>query len=471
MLMDASQSTVELPSGTRLAKRRRAAVSSGLWVPVAMFVAVALVATAAFWDEERESRAALEDFAQEQSMLAAAVAAGLNHHPGNEVRDALSIASAFSSLSSLERPGSVRLLILPSGETMFHTTDARLLPSDVLRAALDEGRSSVRLTRPQAALLGLPPRTALAGLARVDAGNAGRWGIAVVASAVRERDRETRAGLRLALGVLIAAGLVIGFGSVALRRQHGELVLERELAVAELARERDDRLLRANRAATMGTLAIGLAHELSTPLGIIVGRAEQLLPKVSGDERAQRSLTIVLDQAARIEKVIRGFLDLARGGVPTLKRVSPVDIARGATSLVEHRYAQSDVALTVDPDDDLPTVNCDLGLMEHALVNLLLNSCDACRAGGAVNVAVRVERGSLLFRVDDDGQGITADDAARATEPFFTTKAVGRGTGLGLAIANEIVKSHRGSLSIGPRSPRGTRACLFLPLEAEAAGS
>jgi two-component system NtrC family sensor kinase len=518
MLVDTSTAAVETRSAARVPHRRVVKVR-GLWVPVAMFLAVALVATAAYWDEERESRAALEDFAQEQSILASAAAAGLSNRLTSAVRDAAIIAQQTSpagapsslieaysdvrvrsrdqrstrasrpssefvltvplkdsvvdlavttanlmgGLSTLERPSSVRLLVLPPGEETFHTTDARLLQSDVLRSALDEGRPSVRLTRDQSSLLGLPRRTALAGLARLDAGALGAWGVAVVASAERERDREMRASFRLVLGVLIAAGLVLGFGSVALRKQHGELVLERELAVAELSREGDERLLRANRAATMGTLAIGLAHELSTPLGIIVGRVEQLLPRVTDDERAQRSLTIVLEQAARIEKVIRGFLDLARGGVPSLKRLSPLDIVSGAMSLVEHRYTKSNVSLTVDAAGQLPTVSCDLGLMEHALVNLLLNSCDACDSGGSVHIQVTVGAGTVTFCVDDDGQGITEADAARATEPFFTTKAVGHGTGLGLAIANEIIKSHRGSLSIGPRSPRGTHACLMLP--------
>jgi signal transduction histidine kinase len=65
--------------------------------------------------------------------------------------------------------------------------------------------------------------------------------------------------------------------------------------------------------------------------------------------------------------------------------------------------------------------------------------------------------------VTDEGEGITQADAARAIEPFFTTKPVGQGTGLGLAIANEIASTHRGSLAIGPRTPRGTRAAITIP--------
>jgi signal transduction histidine kinase len=69
----------------------------------------------------------------------------------------------------------------------------------------------------------------------------------------------------------------------------------------------------------------------------------------------------------------------------------------------------------------------------------------------------------VAFTVVDDGAGITTENAARATEPFFTTKPAGEGTGLGLAITSEIVKMHRGRLSIEPASPRGTRASVIVP--------
>jgi two-component system NtrC family sensor kinase len=109
-------------------------------------------------------------------------------------------------------------------------------------------------------------------------------------------------------------------------------------------------------------------------------------------------------------------------------------------------------------------IRCDRALLEHAIVNLLLNACEACRPGNAVDITARADGQQVAFVITDDGVGITPHDAARATEPFFTTKPEGSGTGLGLAIASEIVKSHRGTLVIEPRSPRGTRACIEVPV-------
>src|SRR5262249_53542762 len=109
-------------------------------------------------------------------------------------------------------------------------------------------------------------------------------------------------------------------------------------------------------------------------------------------------------------------------------------------------------------------------LLEQALVNLLLNACDASARGGAVELDVRADdtRARVAFVVTDHGSGIAADVASRAKEPFFTTKGAGEGTGLGLAIANEIVSHHNGTLTLRPNGVGvGTRACIEIPAASE----
>jgi signal transduction histidine kinase len=99
-------------------------------------------------------------------------------------------------------------------------------------------------------------------------------------------------------------------------------------------------------------------------------------------------------------------------------------------------------------------------------VNLLLNACEACRPGDRVDLAARSGAERVAFVVTDDGAGITPENAARAKEPFFTTKDPGRGSGLGLAIATEIAHSHRGELHIEPGQGGGTRAAIEIPIAA-----
>jgi len=118
----------------------------------------------------------------------------------------------------------------------------------------------------------------------------------------------------------------------------------------------------------------------------------------------------------------------------------------------------------VEDADRRAEIQCDPKLFEHALVNLLLNGCEACARGGEVIIQIRSDGQHVTFAVDDDGIGIRSEDAARAVEPFFTTKPAGQGTGLGLAITNEIVKAHRGVLAIAPRDPRGTRVTIEVPI-------
>jgi signal transduction histidine kinase len=100
------------------------------------------------------------------------------------------------------------------------------------------------------------------------------------------------------------------------------------------------------------------------------------------------------------------------------------------------------------------------------LVNLLLNACDACSRGGHVTLAIEASPRTVTFSIEDDGVGISAASAQRATEPFFSTKPPEEGTGLGLVIAQEIIGHHHGTLELTPLPKRGTRARVEIPLPA-----
>jgi two-component system NtrC family sensor kinase len=454
-----------------------------------MVLAIGAVAVIAYWDEQREFAAALKDFAGEQTVLAHAIATTLRTEltgdalapsaaqatAGSQANSEIRLRRAFraehflAAVRSVERPHLVRLFVRgPFGDGLA-TSDGAIVRSPALEAGFSENAASLRLSRPDAAALGLPARTAMAGLAMVDVGDSGRWGIAVVASAQRERDRELFAQWRLALSVVVASGLVLAFGGLALRNQRKQMLLSQELAIASLQSERDERLVRADKLATMGALATGIAHEVSTPLGVIVGRAEQLLAKlnVNGDEPSKRALEAIAQQAERIGGIVRGFLALARGDAPQMDHVDPTALAEVSVSLVEHRFAKAGVQLVMSSAAELPQVACEPRLMEQVLVNLLLNACDACEPGGHVELRLIAEGQSVAFVVTDDGSGISSDAAARIMDPFFTTKPVGEGSGLGLAIANELVKHHRGTLTVAARQGHhGTRACVELPTAA-----
>jgi signal transduction histidine kinase len=431
-----------------------------------MILAVAVIAAVASWDAQNEASAALSDFGTEQAALAKSTADTIAARVHASDDNAIVLSQIVAATPQVTRVGTSVVLMSTPGSESWSTQDGRQVP---LPAAATERRDGwVRLSRPEAASLGLPARTAIAGFATLEIAKE-PWRLAIVTSAERERDRERRAQARLVISVILAGGLVLAFGGLARRNQRKELELARELAIADVQRKLDDRLVRADKLATLGALAIGVAHEVATPLGVIVGRTEQIAPGAD-DVRVKRNVQVILEQCDRIDKVIRGMLALARGDSPLLERVDPKSIARRASELVAHRFVAAAVTLASDVTDDLPQIACEPHLLEQAIANLLLNACDACEAGsGHVELRVEGDAAHVAFIITDNGKGIARESMARVLEPFFTTKRAVGGTGLGLSIANEIVRHNRGTLTIAPRRTSsdsknaGTRACIEIP--------
>ena len=436
-----------------------------------MLASIACVVALAAWDAGREADRAFTDFA-------------LATRASTQKLVAYTHPVAPKDLSALETPNQTLALLHDRERDVWVRASGDPLPNaqaDDLRAA-GAGDAWVRLDRYKSEALGLPQRASVA--TRFDLGNTGPFdSVWTVTTAGRERDREIAAQRRAILSVLIGSAIVLLFGVWLLREDRRELLLSQQLAVAEATRTLEEKLGRADKIATLGAIATGIAHEVSTPLGVIVGRAEQLEIQIKGDVSAERAVTAIFEQSARIKNIISEFSRLARGGVPSFERVSVAHWVDAARELTAHRFRTQNIAIMVAPASADLFVSGEPLLLEQALVNLLINACDACAArdgGGHVSVSAETKDDArVVICVDDDGVGIRAEDAARATEPFFTTKE--HGTGLGLAIVTEIVRHHRGELEIAPRvrnaaSPqkgalrditpdadRGTRATISLP--------
>lgn len=430
-----------------------------------MVGAIVLLGMITYADERNSASAALADFAAEQATVARAAAGTFalaldERAPG--MTDADVYHRAAERVRALSQPGTVEILLQLPHATSLSTLDGALVKSPPIENGLAAGVSEqpwVRLTHEESAALGLPARTAIAGLAVVERPS-GSFKLVVVSTARRERDREERAQWRVFLTFCISSAIVLAFGMLSLRKQRTELELAQRLAVAEAQRIGEDRLVRADKLATLGAMATGIAHQVATPLGVIVARASRL--KVADDQK--RAVDAISEQAHRISEIVRVFLSLARGGTPALRHVYASTIARAAIELVQHRFEGAGVTLTCDDDDATTAVSCDPSLLEQAIVNLLLNALEACEPGGEVTLRVRVDHDRVVFVVEDDGAGISPADAERALEPFFTTKPEGHGSGLGLAIANEITGFHNGKLALAPLDGKGTRATIDLPV-------
>ena len=225
-------------------------------------------------------------------------------------------------------------------------------------------------------------------------------------------------------------------------------------------------LVRAEKLATIGTLSAGIAHEVGTPLGIISGRAEQLMTRVPDGETGdamRKGLTSILAQVDKVSTTIRQLLDFARTRPVAVEAVAPATAVGAAASLLEHRFRQAKVALSTDAPPSLPPLAADPGQLEQVLVNLLMNACDACAAGGHVSARARGADDGVVLEVADDGSGIAAAHLPSVLDPFFTTKKRGQGTGLGLTIAADIIKNHGGTLAIDSAPGKGTVVRVVWP--------
>lgn len=224
-----------------------------------------------------------------------------------------------------------------------------------------------------------------------------------------------------------------------------------------------ERARAAERLASVGAMAAGLAHEIGTPMGIIRGHAELLGSCVEGDDGQVRLQTIV-DQIDRISNIMQGLLNLAR---PTELQRETVDlrtVVDDVLSFLGDKAKRAGIEL-VREYEEVPDLMGDADRLQQLLLNLLLNAFDAMEEGGRIEVAVgRADPRHLEVRIADEGIGISPEDLQQIFDPFFTTKRAGQGSGLGLVVAQEIARDHGGELEVSSASGGGTEFRVLLPL-------
>ena len=225
-------------------------------------------------------------------------------------------------------------------------------------------------------------------------------------------------------------------------------------------REREARLLKAERLAGVGALAAGVAHELNNPLAVMIGYLKTLR-SAHVDADVADDLRIVEEEAHQCRRIVEDLLTFARE--PRLDREN-VDLGALVRSVVD-RLARSDELRGRQVDVDAQAavmVSADGARIAQVLKNLVLNSVAASPIDGAVRVTVDRLESTGRFRVVDEGTGISPRDLSHLFEPFFTRRAVG--TGLGLALSHGIVRAHDGTIDIKSVEGEGTTVEVQLPL-------
>ena len=243
------------------------------------------------------------------------------------------------------------------------------------------------------------------------------------------------------------------------------LVVEHKQAESDRARL-ESQLRHADRLATLGLLAAGVAHELNEPLGNVLGFA-QLAKKCPGlPEGAQRDLTKIETASLYAREIIKKLLVFARQMPPEKRLVQVNQVAQEALSLLEARCVATGVEVECAFDPKLPPIPADPTQINQVIVNLVVNALQAMPDGGRLRVWTGSDSGDVYLHVEDSGTGMRPDVLAQALVPFFTTKDIGQGTGLGLPVVHGIVTSHEGSIGVHSQEGAGTRVEIRLPVAA-----
>jgi signal transduction histidine kinase len=247
--------------------------------------------------------------------------------------------------------------------------------------------------------------------------------------------------------------------------------IAREVAVIiERKRAEEDRtklqeqLLHADRLATIGQLAAGVAHELNEPLGGILGFSQLASKHPDLPGQVQEDLSKIESASLHAREVVRKLMLFARQTPPTREKVDINELVTEGLYFLEARCVKGGIELHRALSTDLPEITVDPAQIHQVLVNLVVNAIQSMERGGSLTVETSCVDDNISLTVSDTGCGMEKELLEKIFVPFFTTKDVGEGTGLGLPVVHGIVTSHGGEIDVHSKPGEGTRFVVRLPV-------
>jgi two-component system NtrC family sensor kinase len=256
-----------------------------------------------------------------------------------------------------------------------------------------------------------------------------------------------------------------------------------ERANAEISQAQKE-IIRAEKLASVGRLAAGIAHEIGNPIGIVLGYLELLRQGGTAGERSEY-LTRAENEITRIKTTIRQLLDFSRPSAGLADVVSVHDVIHEVVEILKVQPLMDTIGMTVDTTSKADAVYMDSSQLRQVFVNLMMNAADAIQSGAGDTGEIRIvtdvvtddrapdnEPGRIRIRVDDNGPGVPQEIIGDIFDPFFTTKDPGKGTGLGLSVSFRILEQVNGTIHAESIAGHGTTMTVTLPLisESETAG-
>jgi two-component system NtrC family sensor kinase len=260
-------------------------------------------------------------------------------------------------------------------------------------------------------------------------------------------------------------------------------------------------MLQSEKMASIGQLAAGVAHELNNPIGFVASNLNTLnkyLERLVAFITAQTQLvtraapagvqqeTTALRQSLKIDYILQDLGQLISESLDGTNRVCKIiqdlktfsradqgdyklaDLTECLESAITIAWNELKYKATLRRDyGDIPRIKCYPQQLNQVFMNLLVNAGHAIEKKGEISITTRADDDTVSIAIADTGGGIAPDHLTRIFEPFFTTKDVGKGTGLGLSISYDIIKRHRGEITVASAVGAGTTFTVTLPLDAE----
>jgi two-component system NtrC family sensor kinase len=242
-----------------------------------------------------------------------------------------------------------------------------------------------------------------------------------------------------------------------------------EKKTSEIVRAQEQ-LVNAEKLASLGRMAAGVAHELNSPLTGIVTFAHLMLKRLPQERKDDiEDLNVIIDQAERCSRIVKGLLGFSRRTASEKAEINVNTLIENSLSMVKNQAKFHNIIFDVALDKTIPEVKVDPSQIQQVFLNLLLNASDAMEEKGRITIASRLvetDNGKFIeLEFTDTGPGIPEEIMGRIFEPFFTTKPTGKGTGLGLSVSYGIIKKHGGQIFVKSEYGKGASFFIHLPVD------
>ncbi len=245
------------------------------------------------------------------------------------------------------------------------------------------------------------------------------------------------------------------------------LITKLENAYTEL-QETQDQLQSAEKLASIGQLAAGVAHEINNPLGTILLYTSLLkreVEKNADDKQSLEDLNLIAEETNRCKNIVSNLLNFARQGKLKISEFDVSDVINSTLKITRIRPEAKGISFTVECIADNTNIQGDSDQLKQVFINILNNACEAVSESEIkkINIRISKEGSEFIIEISDTGMGIPKENMGKLFTPFFTTKKMGKGTGLGLAIVYGIIKMHRGDIKAVSGQGEGSTFIIRLP--------